>query len=453
MVLKVEPLATRTDRIKNAHATGRLYPVRFRGELKEIPVKRIPTSSLVYRMANIRTIVRQKAVISDTKLPPDFFTSGQENTESQNKQHEILVKMSKDPTANIYESLGQNPELTDPLLITSTGVVLNGNRRLAAIRDLHEKDAVTYRAFTHVEVAVLPEDCTEDDLSEIETYLQIAPDLKSDYGWVEEALGLRLQLDDLQWSLAKASSAWGQSENELQNRLDELAAAEDYLSYLGKPGRYELVEDDKQAVQTFVKTQKSQRGVEPSVEESQRHIMHVVLSDPDIDGRKYEYAKDIPAIAAAVVKEVDVPASTPATGLVQPAGPLSALSPSPEQISAEVLDFLSDRSNAAVIARLAEDVLSARKDEKRAKKRRHNLLDSVRQAFSKIAGVGLTNAEPETYPEVASNLVALQLQAAQLLAEVIHEDSAVVKGLEKHLLDDLTEAIEHLLTEISSASE
>lgn len=449
MALSVEPLATRTSRIDKAGVTGRQYPIRFRGSLVNLPVKRVPTESLVYRMANIRTIVKQKSFIAEQALAPDFFSAGQENTASQNAQHKILLKMSKEATANIFESLRQLPELTEPLLITHTGIVLNGNRRLSAIRELHHLDAVTYSAFTHVEVAILPVDCNEDDLSEIETALQIAPELKSDYGWIEETLGLKFQLDELKWSLSKAASSWRATEKELQERLDQLVAVNDYLAYLGEEGNYELVQDNQQAVETFVKSRNSQTGTPASLQDAQRYVMFAVLGDPDISNRKYEYARDIATVTDAVLERLDVDDDQSADSPADSDDPLAGLAPLPGTISPAVVDFLADMSNADKVAQLAEEALTEHKEAKQAAKKGRKLLDGVKQAHSKLAGLKLTNAEEDTFPEVAANLLGVQLLAAQLMLDILEEDEDANSAIEDRLIKELQGALEKLLTVLS----
>src|SRR5690606_27619980 len=95
--------------------------------------------------------------------------------------------------ANIDEVLvleGQR----EAILITSTGVVVNGNRRLSAMRELYATDPTKYSKFTHVKCAVLPSDASADDIDDVEAALQARPQTKLDYDWIGEAQLVRRQL-------------------------------------------------------------------------------------------------------------------------------------------------------------------------------------------------------------------------------------------------------------------
>ena len=53
---------------------------------------------------------------------------------------------------------------TEPLLMTPDGIVINGNRRLAAMRELFQIDLSDYKSFQVVQVAILPSDASEIEL-------------------------------------------------------------------------------------------------------------------------------------------------------------------------------------------------------------------------------------------------------------------------------------------------
>ena len=76
----------------------------------------------------------------------------------------------------------------EPILITSTGVVVNGNRRLGAMRELmRQKDGSVDERFTNVRCAVLLPDTTRDEIDDIEADLQARPQTKLDYDWIGDA--------------------------------------------------------------------------------------------------------------------------------------------------------------------------------------------------------------------------------------------------------------------------
>jgi hypothetical protein len=82
-----------------------------------------------------------------------------------------LIKKSRDPKGPIYAELERHALQTDPLLIQENGVVLNGNRRLAAMRDLLSREGENCKQFTHVRVAVLRENISNNEIEFIEAVL------------------------------------------------------------------------------------------------------------------------------------------------------------------------------------------------------------------------------------------------------------------------------------------
>ena len=93
--------------------------------------------------------------------------------------------------------------------------------------------------------AVLPEEASLADMESVEAALQMAPETKLAYGWINRRLKLRRQRDDLGLSRDAIRAAYRLDDDlQLDRELAELALAEDYLSgFLGQPGRYSLVAD------------------------------------------------------------------------------------------------------------------------------------------------------------------------------------------------------------------
>lgn len=88
-------------------------------------------------------------------------------------------------------------------IITSAGVLLNGNTRAVALREIR---------IGYIRVAVLPDGATEKELTELEARLQLARDYKQDYTLTNEFLFIKEQIEtgtrveDLAFLLGKAQS-------------------------------------------------------------------------------------------------------------------------------------------------------------------------------------------------------------------------------------------------------
>ena len=212
----------------------------------EVPIVKIDQKYLVYRVNNGRVLSEMTSTALTRKTTLDDLKAIAETAEIQHILHEILIKKSRDPKGPIYFELERHALQTDPLLIQQNGVVINGNRRLAAMRDLLSREDESYKQFTHVRVAVLPENLSDNEIEFIEAALQMAPDLKLDYGWINRRLKLRQHADNL--GHERVVNAYGfQKADAIDRELGELQLAEEYLEWIGQPLQFTLVDDQEDA--------------------------------------------------------------------------------------------------------------------------------------------------------------------------------------------------------------
>ena len=185
-------LHERTELIQTgANASSENYTFfEYQNKRTDLPVVRLDITTPIYRMANYRTRTAQLKYMHNHRKPADFFQSGQENESAQQAQHEILVVFAKQGRAtSIYPIMSEleTEEQREPLLITTGGLVVNGNRRLAAMRELFAERPSEFRHFSHVDCAVLPENVTPEEMREIEVRLQMRPETKLPYEWIVES--------------------------------------------------------------------------------------------------------------------------------------------------------------------------------------------------------------------------------------------------------------------------
>src|SRR5438034_5757440 len=98
--------------------------IRFRDRQVDLDVKQVPIDLPIYRMANIRTSVRQQQHLAKNRKADDFFSNGQENETAQSAQHVILADLARNSRKNIYTKLERDRQQTEPLIVTYQGVVL-----------------------------------------------------------------------------------------------------------------------------------------------------------------------------------------------------------------------------------------------------------------------------------------------------------------------------------------
>lgn len=216
----------------------------YEGQRTMLSVIRLPLDVPVYRMANARTQTEQLAHIADKKLSASFFQTGQDNEEAQQAQHGILKGFARATAGTIkpiIEELERTKQ-TEPIMITPSGVVVNGNRRLAAMRELYGERAAEFPTFADVECMVLPA-LTEDQIDDIETRLQERPETKLPYSWINETLKIRRQLQQKTKKETDIADIRRKSVGDIRKALSALNYAEIYLrDWCGAPNDYRLVE-------------------------------------------------------------------------------------------------------------------------------------------------------------------------------------------------------------------
>jgi hypothetical protein len=105
---------------------------------------------------------------------------------AQNYLHQLLMGDPTDPSKIDPSFIALKDDLrehgqTDPGIITRSGVLINGNTRRAALKEIGEKN---------IRVGVLPPDAGHDDLQSIELSLQLRKDHKRDYSFMNFLLAV-----------------------------------------------------------------------------------------------------------------------------------------------------------------------------------------------------------------------------------------------------------------------
>jgi ParB-like chromosome segregation protein Spo0J len=221
----------------------------FRSQLIKLPLIRLAEDYLIYRMENFRTYVAQHAYLLREKKPPDYFLTGQENQSVQELQHHILAKLAKQGRANsvtpIIDVLRVEKQ-REPLIITYRGVVVNGNRRLAGMRELASENVIDFSGFAYVDCLVLPPDATTNEIVDIEAALQAKPETRLDYDWIGDCQLIQ-RLLDLGRNIDQVAIRLNRKASEITNSLSALMEANLYLrDWARAEGDYRRVEDAEQ---------------------------------------------------------------------------------------------------------------------------------------------------------------------------------------------------------------
>ncbi len=213
--------------------------------LAQVPVVRIPHEDLVYRLENGRLIAELHEHMYRNNVSWASLEQDAESQQVQQLLHELLMQHASDKRGPIFQELKRQKQQSEPLLVDCNGVVINGNRRLAAMRSLRAQDPRTFSGFAELTVAVLPADISAADIDFIEAALQMAPETKLGYGWINRRLKLRRQLQELGLPKDWVCKAYQIEEPEqLDQEIGQLELVEQYLkTRLRAPDHYEAVAD------------------------------------------------------------------------------------------------------------------------------------------------------------------------------------------------------------------
>ncbi|GAB7032596.1 hypothetical protein AB0G35_29920 [Streptomyces sp. NPDC021749] len=180
-----ELITKRVNEVKNSGGTRETVTVDWNGQPLPVEVIDLPLSGLYYNPAThrIRAQRTHDAEKDEVLKAAPWSEEGQEFLESLLKA-EPADPIRRDPAFDkLKKSLddyGQN----DPGLITHHGVLVNGNTRAAALKEL---GAASMR------VGVLPESFTWADINAVELSLQLRKDHRRDYSYINRLLAMEEQ--------------------------------------------------------------------------------------------------------------------------------------------------------------------------------------------------------------------------------------------------------------------
>ncbi len=288
--------------------TTKTYPVEFQGQLQWPGVHRVNIEFAKYRLENGRTISAQKEYLAKhPDLPEDFFRRDAESDEAQEAQHKILADMIKRATPNLVAYFRDEVQ-NEPLILDSLGFVVNGNRRLCAMRILHEEDPNKYHRFSSIDVIVLPP-VARKDVYALEVGLQLEPDVTDKYTWTDKASMIRRGRYELGFSDEALMKMYRMSKKELNNLLQALDLAEAYLEDRGVAREYHRVAD---AELSFDKLREGRNKANTEAEgDLFEKIAYTLIDDPDSgQGRNYSAVQNVqkylPSITEQLKEELSV---------------------------------------------------------------------------------------------------------------------------------------------------
>jgi hypothetical protein len=387
--------------------------VPLREGYRSFPVVTLPSELLVYRVDNGRLITDLHEALGDGEALAELHRQ-EDQPATQQRLHDLLIAKARDPRGPILAELERQSVQTDPLLVDARGVVVNGNRRLSAMRVLVARDPERYAHLAAPLVVVLPAGLEREELEFIEVALQLAPETKLAYTWLDRRLKLREQRDSLHVSTDWILEAYRlEDEQQLMRELGELDLVEDCLShFLGTPAGYSGVED---AEALFVAL----------------HAQLSRLNEPLRDAWKAAGFLLIAARAAMKERNFDrhfpfadaVPAHLPGTalrrlaqerGLIGAAAASDALS---GQAREGLVSLFADARPREELAGSLLDLLQEIREIHQEGRKPQKILNRIREARRMLEGLEPDRLDPTQRKRLRGEAAALQAQIAGLLSD------------------------------------
>jgi filamentous hemagglutinin family protein len=414
--IKLSPRSEREASIQKRQGasteTGTLWD--FRGEKATLNVISLSIDLPIYRMDNCRTYSdQQDAIATKVELVKDSFVKGQELSTVQALQHSILVKLARKEATSVSAIMGvlETEGQRDPILITSTGVVVNGNRRLAAMRELYAADESPSSTFAYVRCMVLPPDTSADEIDDIEANEQARPETKLEYDWIGDAQLVRRQINKAR-SIKMVATQLRRSEADVKNLLQSIEEADLYLAqWAQKPGQYSLVSGEGE--QIFGDLPKRLEGQSEALKSASRAIAWSLFENRDkVPGRIYAFnaafGKLAPVVLKSTAEQLNLPIGDNGGGSDDGSGFDVDIGESADAVdySGVIAALKNDETRDDAVEALIDAAVGALERD-RGQKNKGATLKALVQIHSKLAGIDLSTAGIETYGGIGKQLESI----------------------------------------------
>lgn len=382
---------------------------KFQGKMRPFEIYRIPLEAPKYRLANGRTQAMQEEFLAiNPEKPDNFFTRDAESDQAQLAQHGLLkTVISEEGLLSHFKANDQ----TEPLILTHDGFVVNGNRRLCAMRELFQGDKKKFARFEHIDVIILP-DCLPKDIDSLEADLQIKKDIKAEYSWITKACMLRRKRD-LGYADNELTRMYGIPTKDIQEGITLLSDADAYLASIGKAKQYHLIEGDEFA---FLKLREGRTKLKDEAEKAIfTQVSYGLIERKDaVPGRLYkvipEVREHLPALIQKFRTELTIekaPRKSPGNSKLNllggTASPLS-----------DIVVAVSSPGNRAELVSVVRDVIEFERIRSKQRVQADTAIESVRRAHALLNDAINGLNSKSTTAGIADQLDGIQLTISKL---------------------------------------
>lgn len=421
--VEVEDISKRKRIIKEnlKHRPEYKGPFQVKGKFKNYPVVKLDIRIPVYHLNNGRTREKQRSYIIKNNKSEKFFENGQENNNQQRIQHQILFELSQENTANIFNELKKSNNFREdaPLLADSNGMLINGNRRLAAIRELYQSNADKYKNFRTVPCAIIEENLSDIDIKEIENNIQVKRELKADYSWISLCLEIKDERKRLNRSFKEIGASMDFPEDKVERYFNLTSLIDKCLEEDHKSkGNYELIKNQEQLWKNTI-----ERASKKGTSKGERDLVYKIgrmisVNSGNFGDRDYSIAAALqkkanlyPVMEFLKSRYKSIKSNRVVRGANDPLRGLDRVSPKAEVDSIEVDQIpVKPGEKQIQILQDAEETLVQKSDDNASVK-------YSRDALKKIISMNSMKFPDKFKTEIRQNLNELARKSARLIKD------------------------------------
>ena len=285
---QIDPLATKNK--IDTLMSNQTSVVRQRGgnihNYKKIDM---PINELFYFTENVRTLDSTEDFIRNEGKPDDHFSyQNLFSSAVQNDYHKIIFDEAKKKEDTYRKKFGDGQDLkgeenqTEPIIISSEGIIFNGNTRVSYWREI---------GYTSVECEVILNITDPQDIWPIVNAIDPNQDIKQDIRWYNRIKQLRKNaLNENASDLAKKASL---SLNQYKKYDGMYTLAEDFINrnYPERDSFQNLSPgygDAEQAFDSFFKGMKKIENESGSFQEKIKLVVHGLMLSDEQEGQVYK---------------------------------------------------------------------------------------------------------------------------------------------------------------------
>ncbi|MFC9894454.1 transcriptional regulator [Nocardia sp. NPDC127579] len=224
--VKVE---ARLKELRESSGVAETLTIEWRGAPTHIEVIDMPLADLFYNPSTHRIRAQRDLDPSrDAALVRDPWSAGSQDYLGYLLTLRPAEPGHRDPAFDdLKEHLDEHKQI-EPGLITRDGILVNGNTRCAALRELNP--------VASIRVGVLPPSCTWDDINDVELSLQLRFDKRRDYSYINRLLAIEEQHVTLHRDLSVIAKAFHTDIKSCERDLWILAQLKDLIKRSASDG-------------------------------------------------------------------------------------------------------------------------------------------------------------------------------------------------------------------------